>query len=153
LKSGCWQGKDIRGMIRTVAVNCRSILDCFQDAGTTAAETALDELVMGAVQALCEFSLLVSQQNDSFLSLTGPDNAMKRCYKKKAVFRDQKISKSAKAKVDQLVAKDSHHLQEQKIHKICTAMEVQLYGAEKVTASRGRQFQVRLNRARQAATI
>jgi hypothetical protein len=64
-------------MIRTVVVNCRSILDCFQDAGTTAAETALDEMVMGAVQALCEFSLLVSQQNDSFLSLTGPDNAMK----------------------------------------------------------------------------
>jgi hypothetical protein len=136
LKSGCWQGKNIRGMIRRVAVNCHEILDCFQDAGTTAAETALDEMVMGAVQALCEFSLLVSQQNDSFLSLTGPDNAMQRCYKKKAAFRDQKISKSAKAKVDQLLAKDSHHLQEQKIHKICAAMEVQLYGAEKVTASR-----------------
>jgi len=32
-------------------------------------------------------------------------------------------------------------------------MEVQLYGAEQVTTSKRRQFQVRLNRARQAATI
>jgi len=32
-------------------------------------------------------------------------------------------------------------------------MEIQVYGAEKVTTSRHRQFQVRLNRAWQAATI
>jgi len=32
-------------------------------------------------------------------------------------------------------------------------MEAQLYEAEKVTTSNQRQFQVRLNRARQAATI
>jgi len=50
-------------MIRTLAVNCGPILDCSQDAGQTAVGTASDEMVMGAVQALCEFSLLVSQQN------------------------------------------------------------------------------------------
>jgi len=28
LKSGTWQGKEIRGMIRTLAVNCTTFLDC-----------------------------------------------------------------------------------------------------------------------------
>jgi hypothetical protein len=102
-------------------------------------------MVMGAVRALCEFSLLVSQQNHSDLSLTALDNALKRFYKKKGAFRDQKMSKSVKAKVDELLARESHHLGEQMIHKIRAAMEVQLYGAEKVTTSKQRQFQVRLN--------
>jgi hypothetical protein len=136
MKSRSWQGKEIRGIIRTLAVNCAPILDCSQDAGKTAAETASDEMVMGVVRALCEFSLLVRQQNHSDLSLAALDNALKRFYKKKGVFRDQKISKSAKDKVDELLARESHHLREQKIHKICAAMEVQLYGAEKVTTSK-----------------
>jgi len=63
------------------------------------------------------------------------------------------MSKAAKAKVDELLAGESHHLQEQKIHKICAAMEVQLYRAEKVTVSKRRQFQVYLDGAQQAATI
>jgi len=91
---------------------------------------------MGAVRALCEFSLLVSQQNHSDLSLTALDNALKQFYKKKGVFRDQEMSKSAKAKVDEQLATESHQLREQKIHKICAAMEVQVYGAEKVTTSK-----------------
>jgi len=87
MKSGSLQGKEIRGMIRTLAVNCIPILDCSQDTRKTAAETASDEMVMGAVWALCEFSLLVSQQNHSNLSLAALDDALKRCYKKGA-FRD-----------------------------------------------------------------
>jgi hypothetical protein len=50
--------------------------------------------------------------------------------------------KSAKAKVDELFGRKSHHLREQKIHTIHAVMEVQLYGAEKVTISKRRQFQV-----------
>jgi len=153
MKIGSWQGKEIWGMIRTLAVNCAAILDCSQDAGKTAAETASDEMVMGAVRALCEFSLLPSQRNHSDLSLAALDDAPKWFYRKKVAFRGQKLSKSAKAKVDELLARESHHLREQKIQKVHAAMEVQLYGAEKVTTSKRRQFQVRLNRARQAATI
>jgi hypothetical protein len=152
MKSGSWQGKEIRGMIRTLAVNCAPILDCSKDDGKTPAETASDEMVMGAVRALCEFSLLVSQQNHSDLSLTALDDALKRFYKKKGAFRDQKMSKSAKAKVDEQLATESHQLRDQKIHKIRAAMEVLVYGAEKVTTSKRRQFQVRLKIARQAAT-
>jgi len=59
--SGYWQGKEIWGMIRTLVVNCAPIVDCSQDAGKTAVEIASDEMVMGAVQALGEFSLHVSQ--------------------------------------------------------------------------------------------
>ena len=55
--------------------------------------------------------------------------------------------------MDGLLAKESHRLGEQKIHMIRAAMNVQLYRAEKVTTLKRRQFQVRLNRARHAATI
>jgi hypothetical protein len=77
LKSGTWQGKDMHGMIRTMAVNCTEILVCSKDEGKTAAKTASDEMVMGAVWALSEFSLLVSQQIHSDLSLAALDNALK----------------------------------------------------------------------------
>jgi hypothetical protein len=45
-KSGSWQGKEIRGMIRTLAVNCMPILDCSKDDGRTLAKTDSDEMVM-----------------------------------------------------------------------------------------------------------
>jgi len=117
------------------------------------AETASDDMVMGAVWALCEFSLLVSQQNFSDVSLRALDNALRRFYKRKGAFGDLKMSKSAKAKVDELLAGKSHHLREQKIHKIHGAIEDQLYWAEKVTTSKQWQFQVRLNTAHLAASI
>jgi hypothetical protein len=62
------------------------------------------------------------------------------------------MSKSAKAKLDEQLATESHQLREQKIHKIFPAMEVLVYGAEKVTTSKRRQFQVRLKITREAAT-
>ena len=97
-------------MIRTLALNCTPILDCSKDDGKTAVETAFDEMVMGAVRALCEFSLLVSQQNHSDLSLTALDDALKRFYKKKGAFREQKMLKSAKAPVDEEFPIESHQL-------------------------------------------
>jgi len=109
MKGGSWQGKEIRGMIRTLAVDCAPILDCSQDAGKTAAETASDEMVMGAMRALCEFCLLGSQQNHSDLSLTALDDALNRFHKMNGAFRDRKMSKSAKAKVDELLAREAHH--------------------------------------------
>jgi len=95
MKSGSWQGQEIRGMIRTLAVNCAPILDCSQDVGKTAAETASDEMVMGAVRAVCEFSLLVSQRNHSDLSIAALHDALKRLFQKKGAFRDKKMWKSA----------------------------------------------------------
>ena len=148
LKSGTWQGKEIRGMIRTLAGNCAPILVWSKDDG----KTASDEMVMGAVRALYEFSLLLSQQNHSDLSLNALDDALKRYHQKKGVFRGQKMSKSAKAKVDDLLATESHQLREQKIHKIRAGIEVLVDGAEEVSSTKRWQFQVRLNRARQAAT-
>jgi len=115
------------------------------------AETASDAMVMGAVWALCEFSLLVSQQNHSDLSLTELDDALKQLYQKLYHFREQKMSKSAQAKLDDLLARESHLLREQKINKIRAAMEALVYGAEKVSTTKCRQFQVRLTRAQQVA--
>jgi len=49
LISGTWQGKEIHGMIRTVAANHAPILFCSKDDGKTVAEIASDQMVMGAV--------------------------------------------------------------------------------------------------------
>jgi hypothetical protein len=57
------------------------------------------------------------------------------------------MSKSAKAKVDDLLGRECYLLREQKIHKIPAAMEALLYGAEIDSTTKCRQFQVRLNRA------
>ena len=107
---------------------------------------------MSAVWVLCEFSLLVSQQNNSDLSLNALDDALKKFYQNKGVFREQKMPKSAKAKVHDLLESESHLLCERKIHMICVAREAVAYGAEKVSTTKRRQCQVRLNRAQQAAT-
>jgi len=85
LKSGKGQGKEIRGMIRTLAVNCMPMLFCSKDDGKTVAEKASDEMVMGAVWALYEFSLLGSPQNHSNLSLNALDDALQRFYLKKGI--------------------------------------------------------------------
>jgi hypothetical protein len=77
MQSRCCQGKEIRGIVQTLAVNCAPILDCSQDGRITGAKIASDEMVMEAVQALWEFSLLVGQQNHTDLSLTALDNALK----------------------------------------------------------------------------
>jgi len=138
-------------MIRTLAVNCASMLDCSKDGGNTAAGTASNEMVMGAAQAPCEFSQFVSQQNHSDLSLKALHDALKRFSQKKRIFHAQKMSKSAKAKVDDMVATASYQLREHKNHKIHAAMEALVYGAEKVSSTKHRQFQLRLNRARQTA--
>jgi len=139
-------------MIRTLAVNCTPILDRSNDNGKTPAETASDEMVMGAVRALCEFSLLVSQQNHSDLSLTAVDDALKQFERKKGAFREQKMSNCVKAQVDKLLARESHQFEEQKIDEIRAAMKVQVYGVEKITTTKRSQFQVCLNRAPQVVT-
>jgi len=62
------------------------------------------------------------------------------------------MSKSAKAKVDEQLERQSLQLCVQTIDIICTAMEILVYGAEKVSTTKHRQFQVHLNKAQQAAT-
>jgi len=83
-------------MIKTLAVNCTPILACSKDDWKTPMETACAEMVMGAVRALCEFSLLVRQQNHCYLSLTVLDYVLKRFYRDKGGFQDMKMLKSAK---------------------------------------------------------
>jgi hypothetical protein len=96
-------------MIRTLVVNCAAILDSSPSNGKTAAETDSDQIVMGAVRAFCKLSLLVSQQNHSDPSLAALDDALKRFYKKKSAFRAQKMAMSAKANLDEILARESHH--------------------------------------------
>jgi hypothetical protein len=64
-------------MIRTQAVLCASVLLCSKNDGQTAAETASDETVMGAMQPVCEFSLHDCQRNHLDLSLKALDDALK----------------------------------------------------------------------------
>jgi len=55
-------------MIRILAVSYTQIINCCKNDGTTAVEIASDEYTIEPVHALCEFSLLVREQNDSILS-------------------------------------------------------------------------------------
>jgi hypothetical protein len=68
------------------------------------------------------------------------------------MLQEQIISKSVKAKVDDLLAMESHQSHEQKIIMICAAMEALLYGAEMVWITKYRKFLLRPNRDQQAAT-
>jgi hypothetical protein len=115
LKHSTWQGKEICGMIGTMAVNSSPILDCPQGAGTAAGENTSDEMVMGAVREFCDISVPVCQQNHSDLSLKAPDNALKQFSQKTRIVEDDTMSKSAKAKVDKQLGIESHQLSEQKI--------------------------------------
>jgi hypothetical protein len=78
-------------MIKTLAVNSNPILFRSMDDRKTATETASDEMVMGALWTLCEFSLLVSQQNHSDLSLKALNDALVQCNLMNAIFRKQKM--------------------------------------------------------------
>jgi hypothetical protein len=87
-------------MIRTLAVNCAPFLDCSKDDRKTAVENASNDMVVGAVQAFSQFSLLVPRQNRSDLPLTALDDTLNRFYQTKDIFRELRIPKSAKAKHD-----------------------------------------------------
>jgi hypothetical protein len=152
LKNGIRYGKVIQGMIKTLAVDCTPILDCSKDDGKAAVDNASEETVMVAVQALCQFFPLGSQQNHLDLYLKALDDALKRFCQKKGIFREQTMSNTAKPTVDDVVATESHQLCEQKIHKIRAAMEALGYVAENVSTTKCRISQVRLNRPLQAAT-
>jgi len=52
------------------------------------------------------------------------------------------------AKVDDQLGRECLQLGEQKIHKICVAVEVHVYVAEKISTMKRWQFQLHLNRAR-----
>jgi len=146
------QGKEIGGMIRILAVNCTPMHNNFQDPGKTPAENTSYQIIMGAVRSLCQFPVLVSQYTHSDLSLKALDDPPKRVDQTQGVFREQTMLKSAKASVDDLLARESHHLCKHKIDMISAAMEALLYGAERVSTIIHRQFQIHLNRPQQAAT-
>jgi len=78
------------------------------DDGTTEVEIASNEMAFETVRASREFSVLVSQQNNSDLSLKGLDDALKQFSQKIGIFWEKKMAKSAKAKVDNLLAMESN---------------------------------------------
>jgi len=116
-KCSSWKGKEIQGIIRTVSVICTLILDCSNDNRMIVADTASDEKVMGAVLALCEFSLPVSQLTYSNLSLTALSDALTPWNMNNDVIEEQNMSKSAKPNMDEQWARESHYLRTQRIHK------------------------------------
>jgi len=73
-------------MNRTQAVNCAAILDYSKDHRKTAVETPSDTMVMGTVWALCEISLLFSQQNYYNQSCTVLGDELKRFSKSMGAF-------------------------------------------------------------------
>jgi hypothetical protein len=89
-KSGTWEGKEIGVMIRTLPVKWAPIVVRCKDDSKTGVETDSNKMVMGAVQTLCEFSLLVSKQNHFDLSLTALHDALKQFSRQWESFRNRK---------------------------------------------------------------
>jgi hypothetical protein len=85
-------------MTRILAGNCTPILDGSKDTGKTEVDTTFEEMVLGAVQVLCEFPLLVCKRNHSDQCLKAFDDTLKQFGQMKSIFRAQKILKSASAK-------------------------------------------------------
>jgi hypothetical protein len=137
-----WQWTGIQGMIRIQIVYYTPILDRSKDDGTTVVATAFNEMVMGTVHALCEFFVLVNRQSHSTLSHMVNDKTLKRWYNTKGIFWEQEVSNSTHAKVDEWLPRESHQLQGQRICTISPEMEHQVYGAEKVTSSKSRQYRI-----------
>ena len=133
------------GMVRTLAVNCATILAGSMNDGTNADKISSVEEVMGTVRALCEFCLLVSQRSHSDLSLTALDDALKPFYSLKGVFRKQKMSKTTETKVMNEVRRECVKIRKQKIDKIRVAVETEVYGAHKINAAKRKRFQARLD--------
>jgi len=67
-------------MIRALDINSSPFVVRSNHDGKSAAETPFDAMVMESVGALCQFCLLVSQQNNPEVSLKILDNALKRFY-------------------------------------------------------------------------
>jgi hypothetical protein len=102
---------------------------------------------MRAVQVICEFSLLLCQKNHSKPFLTIHCNALHRYFKMRSAFQEQTMSKSVVAKVVEQLARESNQSEDQKIHKICTTLDVQESGAAKITTTRWRRYYIHLSRA------
>ena len=68
--------------MRTLAVNCAPLLLYLNVDRKSAAETPSHNIIIGAVQAVCEFSVLVSQQNHSDIFLKTLGDALKQIYQK-----------------------------------------------------------------------
>jgi len=127
-KSGSSQGKEICGMIRRLAMNCAPILFWSNGEGITETGTASDTMVLGAVHAFCEFSIL-SQHIHSDLFLKALDNVLTRFYQTPDIYGEQWMAKCVKARLNKLVGMESHLPRKQKIQIILTALEVHGVGA------------------------
>jgi len=90
-KSGSCQGNDICGMIRISERNYTWILTSSKNHRKAMGDTAPDDMVMGAVQALCEFCVHLSQQNDYDLSHKAVDNSLTWFFMTNCVFWEPKI--------------------------------------------------------------
>jgi len=77
-------------MIGTLVIKCDVALDSTMDNENIAVEIASNELVMGAVPALCEFSPHVSQENHSDISLKAQNDALMQFTRRRVLFNNRK---------------------------------------------------------------
>jgi len=120
-------------MIRTLAVSCSPILFSSKDDGKTLLETASDEVVMDDVCVSSKFCLLLSLQNHWDLFLKALDDALKQFNCSNCIFQVKKMPKSAKAKVDDLLARECQQLCKHQIRKIHAVVGVLIFGTKQVS--------------------
>jgi len=92
-------------------MDCATIPTCSKDNSKTADDTVSNNMVM-VVHTVCEFSLLVSHQNHSDVSIKVLNDELKWFYKKKGNFVEELMLKSANAKVDDQLPRESNQVWE-----------------------------------------
>jgi hypothetical protein len=149
LKSGSWQGKEIREMLRSLSVLCAPLLSS-DVRGKTQFEKESDIEVMKTIRALSEFCLLTSQRTHSDISLKYLDTALNSFYKCKVVFTRQRATEASRKKVETAYETQAAAKKADFIEKITRSLQAEFY---RTTPRQRNVFQARLDTERQRTAV
>lgn len=142
LKNGTWQGKEIREMLRSLGAICAPLLSS-DSPGKTSTERASDIEVMKTIRALVEFTLLSRQRAHSQISLRYLEEALKRFYRCKVVFAQQRATAARRARLEKNYCTQATEAKEAAVEKFEASLQSQIYGA---TTAQRRIFRARLKK-------
>jgi hypothetical protein len=149
LKSGSWQGKEIREMLRSLSALCAPLLSS-DLRGKTELEKESDIEVMKTIRALTEFCLLTSQRTHSDISLKYLDAALDTFYKCKVVFTRQRATEASRKKVEKAFQLQEAAKKAAFIEKITRSLQAKYY---RTTPHQRKIFQERLESEHQRTAV
>lgn len=150
-KTDTSQGNAISGIVRTVAANCTLIVVSSTEDANNAAGTASDNILLGAVQALCKYFLHFNKHNHSALFLAALDITLKQFIECRTFYRVENIE-VCKCENKDTVGNRIPSVQELKIPNSGAAIEVFENVAENLSTTKHIQFEIYLYMPQQPAS-